>query len=261
MPRILIFVVIIVGVLIWTQFSNNSGGGGNAQPANWTNIDLDRVLEVTEQTLAEAPPADLASAVAADAPTGTGVAADGSAAATGELTSFEDVEAIDLVEDAEAAVVTGAFLERLSDNLNAADLHSQPIETVMMSDGSLMGFEDGNGNLEQDPGEKGLFTVQLDAANDRLIASDLQDPEVHRDAPYRPSMGGFFTGYLIGSMLGGQRRAFGPAGPNFNNTRMAPRGYARSGSNFQTRRSAARNPAPARNSRSSGGSRSFLGGK
>ena len=261
MTRVYIFLAIIGGVFLFSYLSNSGGGsGGSSAPQQWTNIDLDRVLEITEATMAEALPPALADE-APVLPGGPGVPGDAAAATptpedaqpfAAEVTTDADVALLDADADPEVAAITAAFNDRLSDNLNAASLHPKPVQTTMMQDGSIMGFEDPDGDGAFTPGETPLFLIQADAANQRLIASDLQDPEVNRESGYTYRPGGFFTGYLIGSMLGGQNRYYGRGGaPGLSNMRMAPKGYARSGSGFKTRAS----------SRTMGGSKSFLGGK
>ena len=209
---------------------------------DWTGIDLDRVLGVAEATMREQPDASLTNEVAS--PPG-GPAGDA-------------FTAIDIASNPDAQVAVAAFTERLSDNLNAAKVHSRPLQVTLVENGGLMGYESRPPLETFGPEDKPMFLIQVDAENQRLVASDLQDPEVHRDRGFNFSPGGFFTGYLLGSMLGGQRGFYGNAGPGFNRMKMAPQGYARSGSGFSTSRSKVN---AARNARSFGGSRSFVGGK
>ena len=209
----------------------------------WTGIDLDRVLELTEETLDASPDTDLTAKVAPPP----------------QPTAEGEPAPIDAANDPDAAAAVLAFTERLEEKLNTAGLHREPLGVTMVENGGLMGYASRPPFESFGPEDPPLFLIQIDAANDRLIASDLQDPEVHRDRGYGFSPGGFFTGYLLGSMLSGQRGYYGGGGPNFNRMNMAPQGYARSGSGFTTNRSRA--SAAARTARSSSGSRSFLGGK
>ena len=113
------------------------------------------------------------------------------------------------------------FNDQFAIDLNQANLVSHPIETVVNADGSVTGFNDENRNKTIDIGEKKLFTVEVDAARNRFIATDDQNG-YRRDRGF--SMGGFMTGMLIGNMLTRQRGA-GIGGSRYANMRMSPNNY------------------------------------
>lgn len=119
------------------------------------------------------------------------------------------------------------FLDKYTTNLNNAKLIKSAIAVQMTEAGDVEGFTDANTNKKVDTGEKKLFTVMVDPENSRLIASD--DANHYRDRAYRPRMGGFFTGYLIGSMIGRNRSYYrGPrasARPKYNSMKMSPKNY------------------------------------
>ena len=118
------------------------------------------------------------------------------------------------------------FLDLYAKNLNEAKLIKSKIGVQMEDSGDVVGFKDGNGNGTKDAIEKKLFTVMIDSEGGRLIAKD--EANHHRDRSYRPR-GGFFTGYLIGSMMGRNRSYYtGPRAamkPNYKNMQMSPKDY------------------------------------
>ena len=244
-------------------------GCGQQQPraADWPNVDLDGVLaaavETLEQPLPEGLEDEATAALDAAEPAGVDAAAPAAdAAAAGTPTTLVEVPMSGRVPR-----LDDAFLRRFEANLNddAPPLWAAPLSVRFHPDGSLIGSaaETPSGGVTRD-----LFRVQVDAENSRLVASDLLDADVHREEGYSFRPGGFFMGYMIGSMLGGQRGFFGRgagAGPGFDRMSMAPDGYAKRGSGFATDRSRAQAQSRARStsssSRSLGGSRSFMGGK
>ena len=234
--------------------------GCEQQPAaEWSNIDLDGVLaaavETLEQPLPEGFEDEAAAALAAAPAGGDAGAADPEPAAPATPTSIVEVPM-----SGRAPLLDDAFLRGFEENLNddVPPLWAAPLSVRFEPDGSLVGSaaDPAAGAPAQD-----LFRVQVDADNSRLVATDLLDPDVHSEEGYTFRPGGFFMGYMIGSMLGGQRGFFGRganAGPGFNRMSMAPDGYAKEGSGFSSPRSRA---SAAASSRSLGGSRSFRGGK
>ena len=108
------------------------------------------------------------------------------------------------------------FLSTLEDNLNAAQLISDPIDAAMKADGSISGTNAATG--------KELFTVDFDVENNRLIATDTQN-SYRRDRGF--PVGGMFMGYMMGSMLGRQRAA-GISPSRYSNMKMNPKGYHKS---------------------------------
>ena len=118
------------------------------------------------------------------------------------------------------------FLDLYAKNLNAAKLIKSKIGVQMEASGDVIGFKDGNGNNVKDSIEKKIFTVMIDTEGGRLIAKD--EANHHRDHRYRPR-GGFFTGYLIGSMMGRNRSYYSGARaatkPNYKGMTMSPKNY------------------------------------
>ena len=147
------------------------------------------------------------------------------------------------------------FLKRFATALNEEKLVKSPVGVTMLADGSIEGFTDPNSNMTKDADEQHLFKVQIDAENSRLIASD-EAGGYHRDRQYTYRPGGFFMGYMLGSMMGRQNNYYASAGqakPNFRNMQMSDRNYHSQAVSAATARSAS--------VRSKGGSRGFSFGK
>lgn len=146
------------------------------------------------------------------------------------------------------------FLATYTENLNKAKLISSPIAAKMTEQGDVEGYKDANKNKVADTGEKKLFTVVVDAEGSRLIAFD--DANHYRDQSYRPR-GGFFTGYLIGSMLGRNRSYYSGsrAGTrtNYSKKQMSPKTYHKSA----VSKARAKSRASSARSRSGSGGRSI----
>ena len=106
-------------------------------------------------------------------------------------------------------------------SLNEAQISANTLGFAGKSDGSFEGFADANANGLHDSGEKQLFTVEIDEAGSRFIATDTQNG-YQRDAGF--SGMGLMAGMLIGSMLGRQRGA-GISSNRFSNMRMSPKNY------------------------------------
>ena len=148
------------------------------------SVDLDRVLDVTSQT----------------------------------LTSFEQEQAYnnytensELNADGTPVVKTTMneesikeFGKQLERNLNRAapQIHPETIGVNMSEDGSIQGYNDKNNNGMKDSGEKELFKIEVDGEKQRLLASS---GEYVRDHGFSGS--GLLTGLLIGNMLSRQRGA------------------------------------------------------
>jgi len=109
-------------------------------------------------------------------------------------------------------------------SLNAAPLMKKPVGVVAEEDGSFRGFNDANENSVKDAGEADIFLVEIDAAQSRIIASDLQNTEYRRSNPYRAAAAGFLGGYLVSRMINRQRSAGVNTG-KFRNMKMSPKGY------------------------------------
>ncbi len=206
--------LLLVGLL----FIVFSMGCGSEEPVEV--IDLNKVLNILTQTLDELK----------------NTSVEGAADSSGSKTlSQEDIK---------------LFLRHFEKNLNAANLISTPIVTSMAKSGAITGYADKDKNGVQDKSDQLLFTVEMDEKGQRLIARDVQN-NYYRDTHYGyhgSGMGGFFTGYLIGSMLTRQH-SMGYSPNRFSNMRMAPRNYHQSA------------VSKARSARSRGGSGSFSSGK
>jgi len=129
------------------------------------------------------------------------------------------------------------FLSTFENNLNAAKLISDPIVPAIKADGTITGTNSVTG--------KELFTVEMDAEQNRFIATDTQN-SYHRDRGF--PVGGMFMGYMMGSMLGRQRAAGVPSS-RYSNMKMDKKGY------FNSAKSSGSG------ARSKSGSSSFKSGK
>jgi hypothetical protein len=87
-------------------------------------------------------------------------------------------------------------------NLDPA-FYNKPVGIGLREDASFVGFEDNNGNNISDAGEKDIFTVELDAERNRIIATDITSGE----GTYRVSGAGLLAGYIAGRLIGRQGRA------------------------------------------------------
>ncbi len=153
------------------------------------------------------------------------------------------------------------FLTLYRENLNTAQpkLMSHPIGVSMEATGAIVGYADRNDNKTQDAGEERLFTVQIDLEQGRLLASDTANH--HRDHRYRP-MGGFFTAYMLGSMMSRQGSYYSGARagakPNFAATPVSPKNYhSNAVSQARSKASAARSSSNSVRSRSGSGGFGF----
>lgn len=230
-----------------------SGCGSSEQSVSV--VDLDKVLEIFEKVLQ--PPGE-ANAVAANG------AQPADAKEQAELKPVEEAQ--------EDTTKTKAFLTKLAGELNKAKLIEDHIGVHMLQTGDIEGFIDENKDLKRSgTNEKKLFVVSIDYKNSRLVAIDdtgQGDKTYRRDRGYHYRPGGFFMGYMLGSMMGRQGRYYsgGRAHPGYG--RMSPRGYHSGAVSSARSRAKARGSSYNGRSRSSssrgarsGGSRSFRGGK
>lgn len=111
--------------------------------------------------------------------------------------------------DARASEVTEEnameeFSVLLGYDLNDAQpaLYDGQIGVSPQADGSLLGFDDLDGDSDLDGGEDELFKVEVDTENNRLLASS---EGVVQESGF--SFGGLFMGMLLGNMLSRQRTA------------------------------------------------------
>jgi len=105
--------------------------------------------------------------------------------------------------DSDAAFM--GFAEELRINLNNAQpvIYTGQIGISPQNDASVYAFDDKNANKIADEGELGLFVIEIDGENSRVIASS-QSGAVN---DHHFSGTGILTGLLIGSMLNRQRGA------------------------------------------------------
>ena len=97
------------------------------------------------------------------------------------------------------------FTEELGVNLNNAQpvIYAGQIGISPQNDASVYAYEDKNSNNVADEGELGLFIIEIDGENSRVIASS-RSGAVN---DHHFSGTGILTGMLIGSMLSRQRGA------------------------------------------------------
>ncbi len=88
----------------------------------------------------------------------------------------------------------------------------------IMQDAKFMAFADENANGTKDSGEGDIYSVEIDEANNRLIATDMSG----NSSGLRFSGTGFLAGALLGSLLSRQRGA-GITANSFNNRNVTPR--------------------------------------
>jgi len=99
----------------------------------------------------------------------------------------------------------------------------------VMPDAMFLGFADANGNGVQDTDEGKVFTVEIDEANRRLIATDVAG----NASGLQFSGTGFLAGALIGSLINRQRGA-GITPASFNNRNATPRSNYRAPSSARS---------------------------
>ena len=168
----------------------------------------------------------------------------------GEPQSAPDKPFITPVEQEDDAK-TQQFLTQFANKLNEGDLSSKKIGVALNDNGVIEGFADEDGDQQKAPTEQTLFDIEIDAENNRVIASqEAEGDTYHREHSFFP--GGFFTAYLLGTML--SRQGMMGGGPRYASRPMSPRGYHASAV------STARSKVAARTARSRGGSSSFRGG-
>ncbi|MFT6451525.1 MAG: hypothetical protein ACJA06_001009 [Halocynthiibacter sp.] len=134
----------------------------------------------------------------------------------------------------EVAEVTDANMEEFSGFLTQVlntdpPVYSKPLGMNVQSDATFLGFADANEDGIQDAGEGKVFTVEIDEANGRLIATDIAG----NSSGLRFSGSGILTGMLLGNMIGRQRGA-GVSAASFNNRTVTPRSSYRSPTRART---------------------------
>ncbi len=212
-------------------------------------VDLNKVLDVFQATLTELDGVD--ESVTASSVTGT--SPDNGA----ETPNATDPGAAkeEPAKQEEKEEHTTKFLTLFAKKLNEAKVSANPVGVEFAQSGTIKGFTDTNSNNTRDSGEKDLFTLDIDAANSRVVASD---GTYYRDHRYRPRFG-FFSGYMIGSMMNRNRSYYSGSRaamkPDFSKKTMSPKSYH---SSAVTK---ARTAARSSGARSRSGSRGMSFGK
>lgn len=216
-------------------------------------VDLNKVIDALVVVLDEGQkPADPGLTLGAEA---NGVAS----ASSAEVTSTAEIEAIEPSKQNPA--MEKEFLTKFASKLNEVKAMNGPVGVGMSAGGEIVGFKDSDGDNVQDMGETKEFTVTIDPANNRLVASD--NNGYHRPHGYGFSPGGMMMGYMLGSMMGRQGSfysgAMSSARPNFNNTSMSPANYHQSAVSSVRSRSASSSVSSGARART--GSKGFSFGK
>jgi hypothetical protein len=228
-------------------------------------VDLNKVVDALVAVLDEGAKPKAAGAVPAEAVVsldagGAPVEATASPTdATAEITSTAEIEAIE--PEKQDPVKEKDFLSKYAAKLNELKAMNSVVGVSMSPGGEIIGFKDSNQNMVQDLGESKEFTVTIDPANNRLVASD--NNGYHRPHGYGFSPGNMMMGYMLGSMMGRQGSFYSggmsSAKPNFNNTPMSPSNYHKSAvSSVRSSRAASSSSSSAR---ARTGSKSFSFGK
>jgi hypothetical protein len=188
-------------------------------------VDLNKVLDSLVAVLDEgakkgdAPPADLAGADQVN------ITASSSG---GEISSTAEIEAIE--PSKQNPILENEFLTKYAAKLNEVKAMNSTVGVSINQGGEIIGFKDLDANGIQDLDDTKEFTVTIDPANHRLVASD--NNGYHRPHSYGFNPGGMMMGYMLGSMMGRQGSFYsGPmssAKPNFANTPMSDKGYHKS---------------------------------
>lgn len=111
------------------------------------------------------------------------------------------------------------FTSVLTEVMNSEPrFYGKPLGMEIQSDAVFLGYADANANGVQDEGEGKVFTVEIDEANNRLIATDVAG----NSSGLRFSGTGFLAGALLGSLINRQRGA-GIKANSFNNRNVTPR--------------------------------------
>jgi len=215
-------------------------------------VDLNKVVDALVAVLDEGAKSNAAGAAPAEA---TASPTD----ATAEITSTAEIEAIE--PEKQDPAKEKDFLNKYAAKLNELKAMNSVVGVSMSPGGEIIGFKDSNQNMIQDLGESKEFTVTIDPAHNRLVASD--NNGYHRPHGYGFSPGNMMMGYMLGSMMGRQGSFYSggmsSAKPNFNNTPMSPSNYHKSA--VSSVRSARASSSSGSSARVRTGSKSFSFGK
>lgn len=219
-------------------------GGCQSQAVNI--VDLNKVLDIFQATLNELDGTDVAQAKVNGSD-------DNADVESGEAKESE-VVGIEVVKEEDKAKQE-KFVSLFRTKLNAAKVSAVPVGVTMDASGAIKGFADANQDNVKGAGEKELFKIEIDEQRNRVVASD--GGGHYRDHSYRP--GGFFTGYLLGSMLGRNRGYYSGSRasmkPDYGKTPMSSKNYHSSAV------SKAKSAARSSSARSRSGSRGMSFGK
>ncbi len=99
-----------------------------------------------------------------------------------------------------------AFKKDVNDKSKGIYTGKDPVDVTMIKDGGVVGYvnKDTEPDYDATKDEK-VFELQVAPEEKNVVAKDRYDNHYR----YRPTGSGFFTGYLIGSMLTNQRSYYG----------------------------------------------------
>ena len=224
--------------------------GCSSKSAKEEVVDLDKVLAIFDEVANESRDGEAnAEAESATDPVES------------ETVTEEEPE---LAEDDPAAVTE--FLVAFQEKLNAANLIESTITVTISDEGKIIGFKDVNADHNFSTAETQYFTIEIDQESERMIATQTinDGTTYHRDHRYSGRShfggGGFFWGYMIGSMGRRQNHYYGSGmgtRPNYSSMNMSQRGYHSSA----VSRSRSHTSRTRSSSRGRGGSGGFRGGK
>ncbi len=171
MMRYGLIAAVIAGIFFYTQ-ADKTGTGSNSDSNVASEIDMKRVLDITEDT----------------------------------IQSYQDkLETTGETDQTDADAAFAGLADELATNYNTAmpALYSSTLGVAPQQDASLLGFADSNSDGSYSSNEEGLFKIEVDAENGRLISSS-RTGEV---TEHGFSGTGLLAGFLLGSMMNRQRAA------------------------------------------------------
>lgn len=191
-------------------------------------VDLNKVVDALVAVLDEGNAAKTAAAKEASDAAAATVAAVATTEGNAEVTSTAEIKVIE--PEKQDPAKESEFLRKYAAKLNELKVMKSPVGVSMTAGGEIVGFRDPNENLIQDGGESKEFTVTMDIAHNRLVASD--NHGYHRPHSYGFHPSGMMMGYMLGSMMGRQNSFYSGANagarPGFSNTPMSPANYHQS---------------------------------
>ena len=122
------------------------------------------------------------------------------------IQSYQDkLETTGETDQTDADAAFAGLADELATNYNTAmpALYSSTLGVAPQQDASLLGFADSNSDGSYSSNEEGLFKIEVDAENGRLISSS-RTGEV---TEHGFSGTGLLAGFLLGSMMNRQRAA------------------------------------------------------